>query len=1002
MTSEQWRQVNQICGAALELSPDLRAAFLTEACNGDNDVLREVEVLLDSFDSQFLEQPAIEKATEQLFKRQLAFGQTISHYKVLEKIGAGGMGEVYRARDISLGRLVALKVLLPEFCFDAERVQRFQLEARAASALNHPNILTIHQIGAWEDSHFIASEFVEGETLRDRLKSESLSLDETLEISIQIGSALQAAHASGIVHRDIKPENVMIRKDGLVKVLDFGLAKLTKTKSLDAAAETRAQVKTQSGMIIGTAAYMSPEQARGNAVDVRTDVWSLGVVLYEMVTKTHPFPGETTSDAIAAILKSEAPPLAQYIADVPPELEQIVGKSLKKDREERYQHSKDMLVDLKDLKHDLEFAVKLKDFTAPETFAEQTTEKQPAGETKRLSNAQTDATETQTTSPVEFLTTKLTRHKSATIAAGLALFAALSGLGFGFYKLFTRNRAAIGSTVPFRNAKVSRLTTTGNVRTACLSPDGKFVAYLLEENGRESLWTRQVAADNNVQIVPPDEFKYQGTTFSPDGEYIYYVVEGNKNPNGTLYQVPVLGGTPRLLLTNIQSPIAVAPDGKQIAFLRLDANQGTDQLMLANSDGTGERSLTIRKGDEWFEYGGATEPGPAWSPDGSVIVNGGGNTNFGRLPSSVIAVQVKDGTQTDITSEKWDRVSRLAWLKDGDGLIATAFEEDGGSCQLWHVTYPGGAVQKITDDYHWYIQPSLSADSKNMVVTQFDQRANIWIAPNGDASRARQITTSNTAGGRQGLAWLLDGRIVYHITSSRDLWSMEKDGSNQKQLTAQAGINSQPTVTADGRYIVFVSNRVGYANIWRMELDGRNPTQLTRGHSDVSPTCSPDSRWVIYSNSDSGKTTLWKISIDGGEPVQLTDKYSELAAVSPDGKFIACFYWNEQRDTPKQIAVLPFDGGIPVKLFTAPQYNLLLKPIRWTPDGRAITYIDKHGGVSNLWRQPLGGGPAQQLTDFKTDETFSYDWSRDGQLAISRGAWVSDAVMFSDSHLTRK
>ena len=201
MTPEKWRQVNQICGAALDLSPQLRATFLVEACNGDNDVLREVEALLDSFDSQFLEQPAIGKATEQLFKRQLAVGQTISHYIVLEKIGAGGMGEVYRARDTSLDRLVAIKVLLPEFCFNDERVRRFQLEARAASALNHPNILTIHEIGASGDSHFIASEFVEGETLRDRLKRESLSLDETLEISIQIAQALGAAHASGPCRR---------------------------------------------------------------------------------------------------------------------------------------------------------------------------------------------------------------------------------------------------------------------------------------------------------------------------------------------------------------------------------------------------------------------------------------------------------------------------------------------------------------------------------------------------------------------------------------------------------------------------------------------------------------------------------------------------------------------------------------------------------------------------------------------------------------------------------
>ena len=293
----------------------------------------------------------------------------ILHYRITSKIGAGGMGEVYLAHDTRLNRNVALKVLPPRVVSNGEHLNRFKQEAQTASGLNHPNIITIHEIGSDGDTHYIATEFIEGETLRRRLKTMRFGIDETLKIGTQIAAALDAAHRSRIVHRDIKPENVMVRADGLVKVLDFGLAKLTEPDraDVDTEAPTRAQVNTQAGMILGTVAYMSPEQARGKTVDARTDVWSLGVVLYEMLTGEVPFAGETSSDMMAAILKSEPAPLDK---DTPAELQRIIRKTLQKSADERYQTVKDLLIDLNSLKHSLDVAATLERTAVTNTNAD--------------------------------------------------------------------------------------------------------------------------------------------------------------------------------------------------------------------------------------------------------------------------------------------------------------------------------------------------------------------------------------------------------------------------------------------------------------------------------------------------------------------------------------------------------------------------------------------------------------------------------------------------------
>ncbi|MGH9848144.1 MAG: serine/threonine-protein kinase, partial [Blastocatellia bacterium] len=369
MTTERWRQVEALYHAALEREPSQRAAFLDRACAGDEQLRRELESLLAAHDraGDFLDAPALEAEAKGIAARQARSraGQQLGHYRILERIGAGGMGEVYLAEDARLDRKVALKLLPDQFTTDVERLQRFVREAKAASTLNHPNIIVIHEIGheigETGETHYIAMEFIEGRTLRQQMKQSGIRPREALAVATQVASALAAAHATGIVHRDIKPENIMLRPDGLVKVLDFGLAKLTESRSQpnDAQATTVTGYSTDKGLVMGTPRYMSPEQARGQKVDARTDIFSLGVVLYEMIAGSAPFEGGTPSDVIVAILTSYPPPLASHWPEAPGELELIVEKALRKDREKRYQVIKDLQIDLTDLKEKLEFEARL-------------------------------------------------------------------------------------------------------------------------------------------------------------------------------------------------------------------------------------------------------------------------------------------------------------------------------------------------------------------------------------------------------------------------------------------------------------------------------------------------------------------------------------------------------------------------------------------------------------------------------------------------------------------
>ncbi len=997
MTPERWQQIDRLFHSVLELPLSDRADFLQHACGGDEFLRSEVESLIESHEQSdgFVTAPPGDIAAEFLGHRQrrLRPGQVVGHYTITSLLATGGMGEVYQARDDKLGRKIALKLLPAEFTNHPERVRRFELEARAASALNHPNILTIYEIGQSESSHFIATEFVDGQTLRQYISGvtawSTIDIIPVLDIAIQIASALAAAHSAGIVHRDVKPENIMLRSDGLVKVLDFGLAKLAQEQHSEAITEkaTLSMVSTNPGVVMGTLRYMSPEQARGLEVDARSDIWSLGVVLYETITGTVPFQGKTPKQVILSLLQDE-PPALRDSAEIPSELVRIVSKTLRKDRQRRYHHASDLVLDLKNLKQQIESQGWFRPLRRLQfTSSIRQTASEPND--SAISTVQLDVSPfTATRDHPSF------NHRKAA-ALILALF--IVALGFGIYKLASRKRSAATSPTPFQAIELLRLTNSGRVYDSAISPDGRYVAYVVEKEGKQSIWLRQIVNSNNIQIVPPADIQFYGGTFSQAGDYLYYIAKEHNNSIGILYRVPALGGVPVKLIADVDGPITLSPDEKQLAFVR-GSSTGERALMIADADGSNERKVASRMGYEAFSFGG-----PAWSPDGKGIVSAAAYTESNGRFMTVVEVDVSNGSIRPLTSHRWKGMGRISWLRDSQGLVFTAAELGSGTTsQLWYMDYKSGEVDRISKDLQDYHGATLTSDAKTLVTKQTETVSSLWVAPNNDLDRAIDIISHKEDNAynysyyyRTRFSWMPDGRIMYMtvVNGIQSLWVMSADGENNRQLTEGTNNSSFPSVTSDSRYIVFISESAGFSNVWRMNLDGSNQKKLTMGQDEPWAWCSPDSQWVVYHSGNQGRRTVWRVPIEGGTPEQLTDYPSTSPVVSPDGQWIAIYYRLEMK-APWRLGIIPFNGGPPVRSFEVPKGVMFQSLVRWTPDGSSLAYILNRDGVSNIWVQPLDGRPAKQLTNFKSDQMFWFEWSPDGQqLGVSRGAITSDVVM---------
>ena len=749
-------------------------------------------------------------------------GTTLGHYRIVEMLGKGGMGEVYLADDTRLQRRVALKLLAKELAGDPDRRERFEREARAAAALNHPNIVTIHSVEEVDGIPFLTLELIDGETLADLIPEDGMPLDRVLTIAIPLADAVGAAHQRGITHRDLKPANVMVTTDGRVKVLDFGLAKLKEDARLVAEAGLPTAMLTGDGRIVGTVAYMSPEQAEGKPVDQRSDVFSLGVLLYEMATGVRPFTGDTHMSILSSIMRDTPRPVTEAKRGLPREFSRIITRCLSKDVEDRYQTAKDVRNDLRALKNDL-----------------------TSGEIVPIT--------TSADGPSAVPVRSVSRNFLA-VATAIVVASAVAAL------ILRSRSAAPPASSPFDAITLTRLTTTGAAGLASISGDARYVAHVSVKSGEESLWLRQIATTSNVEIVPPANVRYLGITFSPDGNHIYYTTSERGTNLGLLHQIAVLGGGARLVVEDIDTAVSFSPDGSQIAFLRGNPDNRSSAVIVANADGSNQRKLVTRKNPAEFQLLGL-----AWSPDGRTIAATG--SHDGQLRGEIVAVDVATGAERLVATPDWRLVSRIAWLPDGSGLLVNAQESAGeASNQIFFIGYPSGVARRITSDLSSYSGLSLAPDGRSFVCIRNELRATIWTQASADATKAVAVATDAGADdGIRGMAWAPDGRIVFATEASgnADVWIMESDGSRRVQLTSTPGQDISPRVTPDGKYVVFVSDRDGGLRLWRMGLDGSGAMRLSadlvaRGRGAVSP----DGKWVYYSEASAGEAR--RVSIDGG------------------------------------------------------------------------------------------------------------------------------------------
>jgi Tol biopolymer transport system component len=498
------------------------------------------------------------------------------------------------------------------------------------------------------------------------------------------------------------------------------------------------------------------------------------------------------------------------------------------------------------------------------------------------------------------------------------------------------------SPLPFQAATSPRkLTTHGKVGVAAISPDANYIAYSVIDSGRRSILMRQIATAVDRTIVEPTEAGYEGLTFSRDGNYLYYIKWDKDKENSNLYRVSVLGGDSTKLIERVDSYITQSPDGKRLAFVRNDQGQQESALIIADADGSDQKKLLTRKFSELIIQGD-----PAWSPDGKAIVTGVFYPDrHGLGPLGLAEVQVDAGSIKEITPRAWGGLDGIAWMEDGSGfLISAADQSTGWFFQIWFVSYPGGEARRVTNDPNNYMGISLSRDSRVLLTLQSDWLSNIWVAPEGDSSRATQITTGKYEG-FGGIAWAKGGKIVYG-TRDWDIWVMNEDGSQPRLLTIDEHNCRNPAVSPDGRTVFFDTWRPGGRGIWRMGIDGSDAKRMTAAISalDTWPCCSPDGKWVFYESFISGKREIWRVASDGGEPAPWAGKVSELPAFSPDGRYVAGVY----DDNTAILNVVPSEGGEPEKTFVLPPGVDRQAKICWTPDGRALTYSITQGAVSNI------------------------------------------------------